>query len=210
MDWRVFSEIPEDYSIKTIMVNGNCDLNSIEVFHNLYMKGLLKTGIAREADGRCIISDERKYNGDEYSEELFSFLAKEYIDSALVLAKCVLEEREGEVKLSSYANPCSFLCRHAIELKIKQCLCHQHNSNSNSHTLKTLWDALDKTLLEQGAVEALTSFIEEVSCIDEKGIAWRYGTDKDRLPIKKFIPVDCCMLTQNTMFLFNQLHRIAY
>ncbi|MBO6260176.1 MAG: hypothetical protein J6N47_05075 [Lachnospiraceae bacterium] len=89
MDWRVFKEIPEDYSVKTIMTKGNCDLNSIEVFRNLYTEGLLNNGVVREVDGRYIIADERKYNGDEYSAELFSFLAKEYIDSALVLAKCV-------------------------------------------------------------------------------------------------------------------------
>ena len=211
MDWRVFKEIPENYSIKSIITKGNCDLNSIEVFRFLYEEGKLTNGTMKEVDGKIVVENERRLDGDEYSAELFSFLAKEYIDSALVLAKCVLEERaEPEKKLSSYANPCSFLCRHAIELKIKQCLCCQHNSDSSAHNLNKLWDSLDKSKLEQHVVDALTTFINEVSLIDEKGITWRYGTEKNRLPIEECLQVDCCMLTQNTMFLFNQLHKIAY
>lgn len=213
MDWRVFKEIPENYSIESIITKGNCDLNSIEVFRFLYEEGKLTNGTMKEVDGKIVVENERRLNGDEYSAELFSFLAKEYIDSALVLAKCVLEERaEPEKKLSSYANPCSFLCRHAIELKIKQCLCCQHQPESitNKHNLSDLWEALDKTKLDADVITSLTDFIYEVSELDKNGITWRYGSNNKLLPINERINVDCFILTQNTMFLFNQLHKIAY
>ena len=65
----------------------------------------------------------------------------------------------------------------------RECLCYQHNPDSNKHNLTQLWKTLDKSVLKADVVEDLTGFIEEVSQIDEKGIAWRYGTEKNRLPI---------------------------
>jgi len=210
MEAKLYEEILDDYSITTIFVKEIVDLNSIDVYHRLYEAGKLTNGIAKEVDGKCIIINERKYNGDEYASQLYFFLSKEYLDSAIVLAKFVLQERKIPDMLSSYANPCSFLCRHAIELKLKHCLSYQRNSNSNAHNLKELWDLIDKSKMEQTVISELDGFIDEVSRIDEKGISWRYGTDKKCLPINDYLQIDCCILTQNTMYLFNQLQKICY
>ncbi len=211
MYWIPFKDISDDYKIESILTNGICDYNSIEVMKYLYKEGHLTNGVVKEVDGKAIIENEHLYSGEEYSELLFSYLSKEYIDSAIVLANCVLHERmEDEEILSSYANPCSFLCRHAIELKLKQCMCRQNKPFSNTHNIKELWDNIDKTSLENEIIGELTSFIDELTLIDKNEISFRYGTGKNLLPINENLQFDCIILTNNTKYLFNQLHKIAF
>ena len=120
-------------------------------------------------------------------------------------------KKSGESFLSQYANPCSFLCRHAIELKLKQCLSRQNNPITTSHKILDLWKKIDKNKLDSITISKLDSFLSEVACIDPNGEYIRYGTGKDSLPINhKIVSFDCVLLVQNTMYLFNQLHRIVF
>ncbi len=211
MNWIPFKDISDNYKIESMLTRGVCDFNSIEVFKHLYQEGLLTNGVAKEVDGKIIIENEHPYSGEEYSQLLFSYLSKEYIDSAIVLANCVLRERmDDEEILSSYANPCAFLCRHAVELKLKQCLCRQNNPNSNTHNIKELWNQIDKSKFDRNIENELTFFIEELSLIDKNEMSLRYGTGKDLLPIAEKLQFDCIKLTNNTKYLFNKLHIIAF
>lgn len=216
--WTPYKQIPGDYKVVSIfstIKNGVFDYNSISMLKKLYNNGCLKNGIIKEIDGKAVIENEHILNGKEYSVQLFSYLSKEYMDSALILAQCVLQEREenvegNDVVLSSYANPCAFLCRHAIELKIKQCLCQQGYEEIKIHKLDELWQALNKELLSEDVAKQLNNYINEISQIDGNGESIRYGTGHNLLPINSKTDYDCIALVQNGMFLFNQLHKISF
>ena len=217
-----YKQIPNDYKIAPIFPNieldgveeGSFDYNSISVFKKLYDNWNLTNRAIKEEDSKIILENEHLYNGNEYSNTLYMYLASEYMDSAMALAKLVLEERK-KIKtdgafLSSYANPCAFLCRHAIELKFKQCLAKQGTLDTKHHNLTDLWEKIDKNKLDSDTITQLTNFIGEISEIDPNGESIRYGTDKQALPIKEKTDYDCIALVVNSMYLFNQLHKIAF
>lgn len=215
--WIPYKQIPEDYKVISIfstIKKGIFDYNSISIFRKLYNNGSLTNGIIKEIDGEVVIENEHILNGKEYSEQLFSYLSKEYMDSALILAQCILQERkenaEGNVIVSSYVNPCAFLCRHAIELKIKQCLCQQDHEEIKTHKLDELWQVLNKEILSEDVTKQLNNYINEISQIDNNGESIRYGTGHNLLPINSKTDYDCIALVQNGMFLFNQLHKISF
>lgn len=215
--WIPYKQIPEDYKVISIFpVNEGevFDYNSISIFKKLYNEGLLTNGVIKENEGNVTIEDEHIFNGKEYSEQLFSYLSKEYMDSALILAKFILQERKeninGKITVSSYANPCAFLCRHAIELKIKQCLCHQGYEEIKIHKLDRLWQMLNKEIFDEDVINQLNSYMNEISQIDSNGESIRYGTGDNLLPIESKTDYDCIILVQNGMFLFNQLHKISF
>lgn len=216
-----YKQISDDYKIISIFPtkpNGVFDYNSISIFKKLYDKGYLINGTIQNCNGEPKIKDKHIYNGNEFSEVLYSYLAKEYLDSAITLCQYIQQERKGmkengNMRLSSYVNPCAFLCRHAIELKLKQCLCKQNEqakSICNSHKLLKLWDKVDKSKLNSQKIKQLTTFISELSDIDPNSESIRYGTDKTLLPIQNICDYDCIALIQNAMYLFNQLHIIAF
>ncbi len=213
--WIPYKQIPDEYEVVSIFPkNGIYNLNSISVFKKLYNDEYLKTGIAKEIDGEIVIDNEHLYYGNEYSETLFRYLSKEYLDSACVLAQHVLQEEkemtEDNIFLSSYANPCAFLCRHAIELKIKQCLYEQKNQEINKHKLDFLWSKVDKTKLTKNEIEQLNKFIKEISSLDPNGESVRYGVGHDLLPMDGKSDFDCIALIHNAMYTFNVLHKIAF
>lgn len=216
-NWIPYKQIPEDYKVVSIfppIENGVFDYNSISIFKKLYKGGYLTNGTVKKNDNKAVIEDEYILNGKEYSERLFSYLSKEYMDSSLKLTQCVLQERkenaEGNDIVSSYANPCAFLCRHAIELKIKQCLCQQGHEEIKTHKLNELWQMLNKEILSEDVIRQLGDYIKEISQIDDNGESIRYGTGHNLLPINSRTDYDCIALVQNGMFLFNQLHKISF
>ena len=215
--WIPYKQISDNYKVSSIFSDEDAffDYNSIIILKKLYEDGLLTNGDIKEENGEIIIKNEHLYNGCEYSSTLYHYLAKEYLDSALILAKFVLNEREkritkDDIVLSSYVNPCAFLCRHAIELKLKQCLAEQNNINTNSHDLKKLWNSIDKEKLSLDIISQFDKFISEIIEIDPNGESIRYGTNKKALPIKEPVNYDCLALVSNAMYLFNQLHKIAF
>ena len=215
--WIPYKQIPEDYKVVSIfstIKKGIFDYNSISIFKKLYKGGSLKNGTVKEINGEVVTENEHTLNGKEYSEQLFSYLSKEYMDSALILAQCILQERkenvEGNDAVSSYVNPCAFLCRHAIELKIKQCLYQQDHEEIKTHKLNELWKMLNKEILSEDVINQLGDYIKEISQIDDNGESIRYGTGHNLLPINSKTDYDCIALVQNGMFLFNQLHKISF
>lgn len=214
--WTPYKQIPNDYKITSIFPKNKgeiFDYNSIAYLSKLYENGSLKNGTVKEVDGKCIIENERLYNGCEYSDQLYHYLAEEYLNSARILIGYILAEREelykGNIILSSYTNPCAFLCRHAIELKLKQCLCNQGFKEIKSHELECLWNKINKSKLDETTIQQINFFIEELSKIDPKGTSIRYGT-QNLLPTDTPADYDCYVLVANTMYLFNQLHKIAF
>ena len=95
--WIPYKQIPEDYKVVSIFPpteNDVFDYNSISILKKLYKGGYLTNGTVKEIDNKVVIEDEHILNGNEYSEQLFSYLSKEYMDSSLKLAQCVLQERK--------------------------------------------------------------------------------------------------------------------
>ena len=220
--WIPYKQIPADYKIVSIFPDisagerkdGFFDYNTIFVLKEMHNAGLLTNGTIKSVNDEITVENEHLYNGCEYSNVLYQYLSKEYMDSAKALATLVSEERKKintkDAVLSSYANPCAFLCRHAIELKLKQCLACQSNLDTNHHNLIALWEKINKDKLDSNVIFQLTTFISEISKIDPNGESIRYGTDKKALPIKEPVNYDCLALISNAMYLFNQLHKIAF
>ena len=221
-DWIPYKQIPANYKIVSIFPdtsvgepeNGIFDYNTISALTDLYNAGLLTNGTIKSVNSEITVENEHLYDGCEYSDALYQHLSREYMDSARALATLVSEERKKintkDAVWSSYVNPCAFLCRHAIELKLKQCLACQSNLDTNHHNLTVLWEKINKDKLDSNAISQLTAFISEISKIDPNGESIRYGTDKKALPIKEPVNYDCLAIVSNAMYLFNQLHKIAF
>jgi len=148
-----------------------------------------------------------------YPNVVFQLLSNEYLESALVLSQRVIEEREINssecVALSLYTTPCAFLCRHAIELKLKQCLCDQGNADFATHDLVELWNKIERYDLDNNIVCSIDSFIKDMKFVDQTEQSLRYGVDKngDPMPYGNF---NCVAIINNTKFLFNQIHKISH
>lgn len=183
----VFDEIPDDYKIKKVILEDKVyDLSYLGV-----MKHLRDNKVAPEfADN------------DFYSSQVMSHMALDYLNSAMYLQKGIIADR-GQGIVSYYVIPCSFLCKHSIELKIKECLLSMGEKKLKGHSVLTLWDKLNKADLPQ--YDKLRSFIVEVEKIDNNEMALRYGISNGLEPMQETFKFDVDNLISNTMFLFNIL-----
>lgn len=183
----VFDEIPDDYQIqKVILEDMVYDLSYLGV-----MKHLRDNNVAQE------FSDN-----NFYSLEVLSHMALDYLNSAMYLHKGIIADR-GQDLVSYYVIPCAFLCKHSIELKIKECLLSMGEKELKGHSVLTLWDKLNKEGLPQ--YDKLRAFIVEVEKIDNNEMALRYGISKGLEPLQEKFKFDVDNLISNTMFLFNIL-----
>lgn len=101
-----YDEIPDDYVMKKIILDD-------KVFDLSYL-GVMKYL-------RSIKVDESFEDDAYYSKEVIGHMALDYLESALYLQKGIVADRGGEM-VTYYFIPCAFLCKHAIELKLKECL----------------------------------------------------------------------------------------
>ncbi len=183
----VFDEIPDDYQIKKVILEDKVyDLSYLGV-----MKHLRDNNVASEFA-----------NNNFYSSEVLSHMALDYLNSAMFLQKGITAER-GQGIVSYYVIPCAFLCKHSIELKIKECLLAMGEKELKGHSVLTLWDKLNKADLPQYG--KLRDFIVDVEKIDNNEMALRYGISKALEPLQEKFKFDVDNLISNTMFLFNIL-----
>ena len=183
----VFDEMPDDYQIKKVILEDKVyDLSYLGV-----MKHLRDNNVAPE------FSDN-----NFYSSEVLSHMALDYLNSAMYLHKGIIADR-GQDLVSNYVIPCGFLCKHSIELKIKECLLSMGEKELKGHSVLTLWDKLNKADLPQ--YDRLRDFIVEVEKIDNNEMALRYGISKGLEPLQEKFKFDVDNLISNTMFLFNIL-----
>lgn len=183
----VFDEIPDDYQIKKVVLEDKV----FELSYLSVMKHLRDNKVAPEfADNNF------------YSSEVLSHMALDYLCSAIYLQNGVIADRRQEL-VSYYVIPCAFLCKHSIELKIKECLLSMGEKELKGHSILTLWDKLNKSDLPQ--YDKLRAFVVDVEKIDHNEMALRYGISKALEPLQEKFKFDSDNLISNTKFLFNVL-----
>lgn len=183
----IFDNIPDDYKIKSIMLKD-------KVYDYSYL------GVMRHLRDKKV-ADE--FSDDTfYSVELISHLALDYLNSARFLWQGIIDDRNKDI-VSQYFIPCAFMCKHAIELKLKECLLVKGAERLSGHSVKTLWDDIGE--LDIPYFEDIDSFITEVEEIDRNEMALRYGISSNLKPLSERPMFDIDNLITNTMYLFNVL-----
>lgn len=187
----MFDDIPDDYEIKKVILDDKVyDLSYIGV-----VKYLRDNGIVDEFQ-----------DDTNYSLEVISSLALDYLKSAIFLQKGIIEDR-GNDMVSHYLIPCTFSCKHAVELKLKECLIAKGEKNFKGHSVLTLWNKLNEINLPQ--INKIKCFIEEIEKIDNNEMALRYGISKRLEPLQEKFKFDVYNLISNSKFLFNVLDEYA-
>lgn len=183
----VFDEIPDDYVIKRVILDDKVfDLSYLGVMKHL----------------RSIKVDESFEDNSYFSREVIGHMAIDYLESARYLQKGIVDDRGGEI-VTYYFIPCAFLCKHAIELKLKECLLAEGAEELKGHSVEALWNQI-KTVSYPHHDE-LPAFIKEIEKIDKNEMALRYGINSKLEPLSENYKFDIDNLIQNTMFLFNVL-----
>ncbi len=182
----VFDGIPDNYQIKRVILKDKVpDLSYVGVMRHL-----------RD----CKVSDEFEDNR-YYSSEVLSHMALDYLNSAIYLQKGIIDDRGKEI-VSYYFIPCAFLCKHSIELKLKECLMLK-GVKLNGHKVSVLWKEIHAPQIPQ--YDKLSSFIAEVDEIDSNEMALRYGISKNLEPLREKFKFNIDNFILNTMYLFNIL-----
>ena len=151
---------------------------------------------------RNIEADEIFNDDVFYSSEVISHMALDYLESACFLQKGIAADRGGEI-VSQYLIPAAFLCKHSIELKLKECLVVKGADKLKGHSVSNLWNELNEIGLVH--FKELDSFIKEMEQIDSNEMALRYGISKELSPLKEDFKFDIDAMILNTKFLFNVL-----
>lgn len=181
----VFDDMPDDYQMKTLFPGIDLpDLSYLGV-----MKYLRDIKVSKEIE-----------DNSAYSTEILSYLALDYLNSALYLQKGIIDNRRVP-SASLYLIPCAYLCRHSVELKLKECLAKKTGSITKTHSFSELWDALDEKTLPH--YEAINEFIRELAELDENGMALRFGVSVKLEPLKEKFQFSIDALLDNTKFFFN-------
>lgn len=180
-----FECIPDDYEIKKIILNGK-------------MQDLSYLGVMKYL--RDIKAGEEFENDVFYSSEILSKMSLDYLNSALLLRQGIANDRGKDI-VSYYVIPCAFLCKHSIELKLKECLLSKGERTLRGHSVLNLWKQLDEA--DMLHYNEITAFLEEVEKIDSNEMALRYGISKDLLPLQEKFMFDIDNFLNNTMYLFN-------
>lgn len=179
-----YDEIPDDYVMKKIILDD-------KVFDLSYL-GVMKYL-------RSIKVDESFEDDAYYSKEVIGHMALDYLESALYLQKGIVADRGGEM-VTYYFIPCAFLCKHAIELKLKECLLSEGAQELKGHSVIQLWQQIITKDFPQYA--ELESFLQEIEKIDNNEMALRYGISKGLTPLSENFKFDIDGMLINTKYLF--------
>ncbi len=126
----------------------------------------------------------------------------DYLESARYLQKGIVDDCGGKIA-TYYFIPCAFLCKHSIELKLKECLLAEGAEELRDHSVETLWYQIKTVSYPHN--EELQSFIKEIEKIDKNEMALRYGINSKLEPLSENYKFYIDNLINNTMFLFNVL-----
>ena len=181
----IFDDMPDDYIMRQILLNNGFR----DVSYVGFMKQLRKSERVKAFDDNIV-----------YSKEVISHLALDYLDSALFLHRGIIAERGTNI-VSAYLIPCAFLCKHSVELKLKECLLEKYGNVEKSHSIVKLWDILAEK--EVVHYKELSFFIRELEAIDTNEIALRYGVSLTLEPVQEDFMFDIDALLNNTKFFFN-------
>ena len=181
----IFDNIPDDYQIQKVVLEDKVfDLSYLGTMKHL----------------RTIKAGEEFTDDIFYSSEVLSHMALDYLNSARFLHQGIVADR-GQDLATYYLIPCTFLCKHSIELKLKECLLSKGVHELKGHSVIGIWNDLNENQIPHGA--ELESFLREVEKIDNNEMALRYGISKKLAPLQENFKFDIDRLIPNTMFLFN-------
>lgn len=181
----IFDDIPDDYEMQKIILEQKVyDLSSLGV-----MKYLRNENVAEEFQDNYF-----------YSTEVLSHLALDYLHSALLLQREIIIERGSDI-VSNYLIPCAFMCRHSIELKLKECLLQKTQKIVKSHSILGLWESLDEVKLDH--YQEMDFFVHELNSLDQNEMALRYGVTVNLEPLKEDFKFNIDAMLENTKFFFN-------
>ena len=187
-----FEDIPEDYMVRKITLPAMQDLSYF---------GFMRELSEHSADFKEML----KGNEEEIGVDILSHLAHDYLQSAIQLNFKIIEDRNGpDLIVSYYVIPCLFCCRHAIELKLNQCLFVVNHEKSNNHTIIDLWKKITSKQIGN-EITYLNGFIAEINAMDENEIVMRYGLDKNLRLLKEKYMIDIDAWISNIKYLFNVL-----
>lgn len=179
----IFDNIPDDYQMKKV-IDKVYDLSYIGIMKHL----------------RAIKAGEEFADDKFYSSEVLSHMALDYLNSAHFLYQGIVGDRVQDL-VTYYFVPCAFLCKHSIELKLKECLLSKGVHELKGHSVLEIWNDLNEEQIPHGA--ELQQFLSEVEKIDNNEIALRYGISKRLAPLQEDFKFNIDNLITNTMFLFN-------
>lgn len=194
-DGQTFPEYYYENSLASAEVsyNGRTELLLLPGEELAIQKALARLGAPSDSD--C----EIKFCLNQ-GEDVLSHLANDYLYSALLLHKGILADRSTEV-VSLYLIPCAYLCKHSVELKLKECLLEKYGRIEQSHSVAKLWSVLnEKELAQYGVID---SFIQELEAMDKNEMALRYGVSVKLEPLQEEFKFDIDMLLANTKYFFN-------
>ena len=180
-----FEEIPEDYMIKQI--------------HLTYMQDLSYLGVMKKlSDSNIEYKNAKEKNEAAFGASILSYLAFDYLKSAIALHEKIIADRtKAGLTVSLYLIPCVFCCRHAIELKLKQCIYVVSEEILSTHSIIDLWNRI--TIKKHGiGINKLSSFIKDVNEMDKNEIVMRYGLDTKLKQLDEDYLIDIDALIQNT------------
>lgn len=181
----IFDNIPDNYEIQKVILEDEVyDLSYIGVMKHL----------------RTIKAGEEFSDDKFYSFEVLSHMALDYLNSARFLYQGIVEDR-GQDVVTYYFIPCAFLCKHSIELKLKECLLVKGAYELKGHSVLGIWNDLNEKQIPHSA--EIQQFLSEVERIDNNEMALRYGISKRLTPLQEEFKFDIDNLMTNTMFLFN-------
>ena len=181
----IFDDMPDDYQMRQFLLSEKVtDLSYLGVMNYL----------------RNINAADEFQDNNFYSKEVLSHLAFDYLFSALLLHKGVLADR-GKSVVSPSLIPCAYLCKHSVELKLKECLLEKYKKIQQSHSVLELWNSLDEKGLKQ--YDNLDFFIKELEMMDKNEMALRYGVSVNLEPLKEDFKFDIDILLDNSKFFFN-------
>lgn len=194
----VFDSIPDDYQVESIFVFD-------DKFPDLSYLGVL--GHLKEYYSQRELEEYElgvEFHDDEwFRQELFENMALDYLNSARFLWQGINGGRTQDV-VSRFLIPCTFLCKHAMELYIKRCLLSKGKKQFRTHSVKKLWEMLDAKSIPN--YNRLTAFVEEVEEVDCSEMALRYGLGKDFKLISSNLHYDIDRLLANVMYMFKVLN----
>lgn len=181
----IFDDIADDYQIQKVILEDKVyDISYLGVMKHL----------------RTIKAEEEFADDIFYSSEVLSHMALDYLESARFLYQGIVADR-GQDLVTYYLIPCAFLCKHSIELKLKECLLSKGVRELKGHGVLGIWGDLNEKKILHGT--ELQRFLSEVEKIDNNEMALRYGISKGLAPLQENFKFDIDNLIKNTMFLFN-------
>lgn len=181
----LFDEVPDDFIMRTVLL----DKQNKDLSYTAFLKGLREAQIEKAFEDNNV-----------YSKRVISHLALDYLYSAIFLHEGIVVDR-SIYAVSPYIIPCAYMCKHSVELKLKECILEKYGSIKPSHSVAKLWEALN----EQEVVhyKEISHFIHEIEAIDGNEIALRYGVSAKLEPLQEDFMFDIDALLDNAKFFFN-------